>query len=496
MKINKLILLLFLSAGILSSCSKDDDDERFPVEPGGKDPDETPNLEIENYLYDAMSIYYVYEADVPELGQNYFDSETDKEEWLAGFDSPEDLFRNGLKVPAPKDRFSFIVDDYTILENSQSGISTTTGMDYGLVRIGDNGVLAYVRYVIPGSPADEAGVTRGVLFTDIDGETMTLDNYQSLLGRDGYEISVAQINNETNTISNTDEVIALNRIEITENPVLLSKVLEVDGVNVGYIMYNSFTADFDGELNAAFGELQAAGVDELVLDLRYNGGGSVESAVDLSSMITGQFEGEIFSKQTWNDLLQSQFTQEELVDRFNDKIRTEEMINSLGLTKVYIIGTRYTASASELVMNGLAPYIDVIHVGEGTVGKFQAAAPLYDSPNFTRQNRNPNHKYVIQPLIYESKNANEDAYYEEGLIPDIEAEEDIVNLLPLGDPEEPLLAAALADITGNRMAIPAVSHDSRFTKIGERGDTDVDYQRMYVDEIPEEIRKKAAEFKK
>jgi len=494
MKINKLVLLLFLSAGILSSCSKDDDDERFPVVTGGEKPGETPNLEIENYLYDAMSIYYVYEADVPELGENYFDSESDKNEWLASFDSPEDLFRNGLKVPAPKDRFSFIVDDYTVLENSQSGISTTTGMDYGLVALGETGVFAYVRYVIPGTPADEAGVERGMLFTEIDGEAMNRTNFQSLLARDSYEISLAEVNN--NVIDETGETIALTREQITENPVLVTKTLDVDGINVGYIMYNSFTADFDDELNAAFGELKAEGVDELVLDLRYNGGGSVESAVDLSSMITGQFNGEIFSKQTWNDLLQSQFSEDELVDRFNDKIRTEEMINSLGLSKVYIIGTGSTASASELVMNGLAPYIEVVHVGTSTVGKFQAAAPLYDSPNFTRQNRNPNHKYVIQPLIYESKNADEDAYYEEGLIPDIEAEEDIVNLIELGTPEETLLAAALADITGNRMAIPAISYDSRFTKIGESGETDVDYQRMYVDEIPEQIRQRVSELKK
>ncbi|PKD16986.1 hypothetical protein APR41_05980 [Salegentibacter salinarum] len=489
MKINKLILFLFLATGILSSCFKDDDDERFPVEPGG----ENPNLEIENYIYDAMSLWYVYEADVPELGDDYFDSEADKEEWLASFDSPEDLFENGLKVPEPKDRFSFILDDYTILENNQSGISTTTGMDYGLVRFGDNGVLAYVRYVIPGSPADEAGVTRGVIFTDIDGESMTLDNYQSLLARNGYDLTVAEIND--NIVSNTDETISLNRIEITENPVLLNTTINADGINVGYIVYNSFTADFDGELNAAFGELKAEGIDELVLDLRYNGGGNVETAVDLSSMITGQFDGEIFSKQTWNNFLQSQLSEDRLVDRFNDEIRTGEMINSLNLSKVYIIGTASTASASELVINGLAPYIEVVHVGSNTVGKFQAAAPLYDSPDWDRQNRNPNHKYVIQPLIYESVNANEDAYSEEGLIPDIEAEENIVALKEFGSPEDPLLATALADITGNRMAIPAISHDSRFTKIGESGDTDIDYQRMYVDEIPEEIRKKAAELK-
>ncbi|TDN81235.1 C-terminal processing protease CtpA/Prc [Salegentibacter sp. 24] len=493
MKINKLILILFLATGVLTSCSKDNNDEVIPVV-GGENPEETPNLEIENYLYDAMSIYYVYEADVPELGVNYFATSEDKNEWLSEFESPEDLFRNGLKVPAPKDRFSFIVDDYTVLENSQSGISTTTGMDYGLVAYGETGVFGYVRYIIPGSPADEAGVERGMLFTEIDGESLNRTNYQSLLGRDGFEISLAQVND--NIISETGETIALTREQITENPVLHTKTLTVDGIKVGYIMYNSFTADFDDELNAAFGELKTQNVDALVLDLRYNGGGSVESAVDLSSMITGQFEGEIFSKQTWNELLQSQFTQEQLVDRFNGQIRTEEMINSLGLSKVYIIGTGSTASASELVMNGLAPYINVVHVGTSTVGKFQAAAPLYDSPNFTREERNPNHKYVIQPLIYESKNADEDAYYEEGLIPDILVEEDIFNLKALGTPEETLLAAALADITGNRMAIPSVSYDSRFSKIGERGESDVDYQRMYVDEIPEIIRQKAAELKK
>ncbi|MBE7638961.1 peptidase S41 [Salegentibacter sp. BLCTC] len=490
MKINKLILFLGLSLGILSSCSTDNDDERFPVVKGEEDPD----LEIENYLYNAMSIFYVYEADVAELDENYFDSEADKDEWLASFDSPEDLFNEGLKVPAPKDRFSFILDDYTILENSQSGISTTTGMDYGLVAYGENGVFGYVRYVIPGSPADEAEVKRGMLFTEIDGEAMNRSNYQSLLARDGYEISLAEVND--NVISETGETIALTREQITENPVLLAKTLDVNGTKVGYVMYNSFTADFDAELNAAFGKLKAEGAQALVLDLRYNGGGNVETAVDLSSMITGQFEGEIFSKQRWNDLLQNEFTQEELVDRFNDKIRTGEAINSLNLNEVHIIGTSFTASASELVMNGLSPYINMVHVGDTTVGKFQAAAPLYDSPNFNKQNRNPNHKYVIQPLIYESKNANEDAYYEMGLIPDITVSEGYTNLIELGSPEEPMLAAALADITGNKMAIPAVSYDIRFTKIGERGETDVDYQRMYIDKIPEEVRKKAVELQK
>ncbi len=489
MKIYKFFLLLILPALLFVSCSQDEDDVI--------DDDVTTNpenLDIENYLYDAMSIYYVYEADVPELGMDYFEDQDEKNEWLSSFDSPEDLFYEGLVVPAPKDRFSFITDDYRELENRQDGISTATGMDYGLATYGDNGVLAFVRYVISDTPAEEAGVKRGMMFTDIDGERMTVDNYRELLNRESFEIDLVEIID--NTITDTDESIALTREEITENPVHLSTVIDFEGTKVGYLVYNAFTDDFDGELNDAFAELKSENIDELVLDLRYNGGGNVESAVDLASMITGQFSGEIFSKNQYNELLMnSEDDQEYFIDRFNNEIRTGDAINSLNLNKVYIIGTGSTASASELVMNGLAPYIDVIHVGTSTVGKFQAAAPLYDSPNFGRQNRNPDHRYVIQPLIYEAQNANDDAYYEEGLIPDIEAEEDITNLIPFGDAEENLLAAALADISGNRMP-QVISPSDKFQKFGEINEDAIDYQRMYIDELPAELLKKARELKK
>jgi C-terminal processing protease CtpA/Prc len=288
----------------------------------------------------------------------------------------------------------------------------------------------------------------------------------------------------------TDQTVSLTSVEYTENPVLISKVLEVEGINVGYIMYNSFTGNFDSELNAAFTDLKAQGVQELVLDLRYNGGGSVESAVDLASMITGQFEGEIFMKEQWNAKYQQAWDPESYINRFNNKIRTGEAISSLGLGKVYVLTSRRSASASELVINGLDPYIDVVQVGTNTTGKFQASVTLYDSSNFGRENANPNHTYAIQPLVLKSVNSAGVSDYINGLAPDITKKEDLRDYGTLGDPSEPLLKAALNDILGisqEQTTATMKRAEENFRTFGESEMFDPTYQKMYIEKLPSSI---------
>lgn len=484
MKNLKLILSILFVGLLFTSCSKDEEIPEPIVDP------EEPSLEVENFIYAGLNEIYLYKADVMELADDYFASDEERNEYLASFDSPSSLFYDGLT--AEQDRFSFLVDNYIELEKLFSGVSTTNGMALGLGTIGEsNDVFAYVKYVMPNTSAAEQGIERGDAFMEIDGTQMTVSNYSDLLNRNTYTITLATISN--NTISQTDETVTLTQAEYTENPVHIVKVLEIDGKKIGYLMYNSFTADFDDALNMAFAELKAGNVTELVLDLRYNGGGSVESAVDLSSMITGQFEGEVFMTEQWNEKYQTYFENEDpefLINRFNPEIRTGAKINSLNLSRVYVLTTNRTASASELVINGLNPYIDVVQVGTTTTGKFQASVTLYDSPNFGRENANPNHTYAMQPLVLKSVNSVGVSDYYDGLVPDIEVAENLNNLGVLGDPSEPLLAAAIGDITGNKTKMKRMlTGRDNFRTISTEKIEDITFQKMYINKLPPTLKK-------
>lgn len=479
-----LLLIGFLSI----SCSKD---EIPKTTESSTSLTEEKNIEVEKFIFRGMNEIYLYKADVPELADDYFSDNTTKDKYLASFNSPEDLYD---VLQSQQDKFSFMTSDYVALEKSFQGVATTNGMKFGLTYYGSgNDVLGYVQYVLPGTSAEEKGVGRGDVFTEINGINITGDNYSELLGDGNYTINLGRIENGYITMS--DQTVSLTAVEYSTNPVLISKVLEVDGQRIGYIMYNSFTADYDDELNAAFADLKGQGITELVLDLRYNGGGSVESAVDLSSMITGQFEGQIFMKEEWNQDYQTYFeanNPEYLLNKFNNKIRTGETINSLNLSRVHVLTTNRSASASELVINGLIPYIDVVQVGETTIGKFQASVTLYDSRNFGRENANKNHTYAIQPLVLKSVNRDGTSDYVNGLNPDITKEESLSNLGVLGDPTEPLLEAAINDILGKSQAKQSEAlkrAEEKFKFMGNSEMLEPTYQRMYIDEFPSGMRK-------
>lgn len=487
MKVTRLLMPVFLAGVLFTSCSKDDD---VPAVPEVEEK-EKRDIEIEQFMYAGMSDIYLYKADVPELGNGYFGNNTELDEYIRTYDTPEEFFDGIL---SSQDRFSFLVDDYVELENRFSGISKSTGVDYMLYRFSDSdAIFGVVRYILPGSPAEGKDIERGDLFTKINGETLTISNYQTLLASEEVTFHLASIND--NTVSETSETVSIANMELTENPVLISKALDIEGVKVGYVMYNSFVGDFDEELNAAFLELKGASVEELVLDLRYNGGGSVESAVDLASMITGQYEEEVFIQQQWNDTYQNLWEPESYIDRFNAEIRTGELINSLNLTKVYVLTTGSSASASELVINGLNPYIDVIQVGKTTAGKFQASVTLYDSPAMiNKTNINTNHNYAIQPLIYKSANAHGVSDYVDGLTPDVEISEALDNMGVLGNQEEPMLKAALNHILGKPQDQEETAAAKRaalqIKVIGESGMNELNYQRMYIDKLPQPLKRK------
>ncbi|AEH01862.1 S41 family peptidase [Lacinutrix sp. 5H-3-7-4] len=442
-KIARLLFLAFITINI-TSCFNDDFDDN-----------DVSTSSINDFVYRAMDIFYLYRDEVPALVEDKRNS-ANYTEYLNSFSTPETLFESLIFDRQNVDRFSFILSDYIAFEQQQQGVSVANGMEYGLLRYteGSDDVFGYVRYVLPNTSAEDAGVQRGDLFYGIDGTPLTVNNFRSLLSQDNYTINLANYNDngtpetDDDTIEQTTESIALSKAPYTENPVFKTEILQVEGENVGYLMYNGFTGSFDQALNNAFATFQANAIQHLVIDLRYNPGGSVNTATLMGSMVTGQFNGQTFTKLIYNDQLQANNTDFNFTNSFDGGT-----INNLNLDKVYVLATSASASASELVINSLSSYIDVVHVGTETVGKSQASITLYDSEDYTRNGVNPIHTYALQPLVAISVNVNEDVVPANGLTPDITISEEINNLGILGDENEPLLAEALANIAAtNRPA--------------------------------------------
>lgn len=449
-----LLGLLFLGIFFLS-CSSDDNNPQ-------PEPNVELNNEVNDFIWKGLNDFYLWKDNVANLTDNQDDNQNDYYTFLNSSGEPEDLFESLLFQPETIDKYSWIVDDYIELEQQFSGVSKSNGVDFQLVRLsGSDDIFGYVKLILPNSDASNKDIRRGDLFLEVNGQQLTLNNYRQLLfgENDNYTLGLAKI--ENNIIDTTGETINLTKQVYTENPVYLTKTFERNGKKIGYLMYNRFTSNFDAELNAAFSQLKAEGVTDLILDLRYNGGGSVRTSTYLASMITGQFNDQLFARERWNTKWQQIFENEApqfLVNNFTNQIRNtdsqgniilQETINSLNLNKLYIIATGDTASASELIINGLKPYIDVTLVGETTEGKAVGSITLYDSDNFFRtgENLNSNHFYAMQPITLEivNKLGENDI---NGFPPDITLQEDLTNMGEIGEESDPLLERTLNEAAG------------------------------------------------
>ncbi|MFD0991283.1 S41 family peptidase [Mariniflexile jejuense] len=454
MKTLKALILLCAISVFTTSCYEDKDDTQVSAS------------EINDFVWKGMNVFYLYKDNIPDLANNRFTSNKTYAEYLRSFSKPEDLFESLIYERESIDKYSWIVDDYIALEQLFSGVSTSNGMEFRLFLQPNSStnLIGIVRLVLNGSDAESKGLKRGDVFNAINGTPLTTSNYTSLIAPSSYTINLATYNtngtpeNTDDTVVSNNTSITLNKVQYAENPIYKTKIFTVKGENVGYLMYNGFTANYDTQLNAVFANFKANNVKHLILDLRYNPGGSVNSAIILSSMITGQFNGEIFSTEQWNTEFQQAFENENpelLINRFTNNNKGAAL-NSLNLNKVYVLATNASASASELIINSLDPYINVVHIGDFTTGKYQASTTLYDSDDFGRDGANPNHAYAMQPLIFKSLNKVGNTDYFNGLTPDIELKESYLNLGIIGDENEKLLAAALATIDGSISKLSAI----------------------------------------
>lgn len=435
LKISALLLFTLLT----TSCFEDRDDNVILAS------------EINDFVWKGMNAVYLYKDDIPDLANDRFTSNEQYGNYLNSFVQPEDLFESVIFQRETVDRFSRLLPNYIEFEQLLAGTSESNGIEFNLYfeQGSETEVFGIIRLVLNNSVASNLGLQRGQIFDAVNGTQLNTNNINDLLLQNTYTLNFGVYNdNGTNTldddtITSTTNSQLLTKETYTENPVHQTSIIDVDGENVGYLVYNGFNRNFDNELNTAFAEFQANNVQHLILDLRYNPGGSVLTASYLGSMITGQFTGDIYSKLVYNSGLQELNSEFNFVNSFESNT-----INSLNLNKVHILTTRRSASASELVINSLSPYIDVVQIGDFTTGKTQASITIYDSPDLSSNEINPNHTYAMQPLVANSINVNDVAVPGNGLAPNIILVESPINFGTLGDINEPLLAAAIADIQG------------------------------------------------
>jgi len=416
-KILNLLLIGITSVVLFSSCD-----------------DDSPSADKKrnNWVLQTMKTYYYWEDKIAE-------------EYMASNGSTVDFFNSLLYRKGEIDRWSFITDDVQELQNMLKGVYKSNGISfrpYYRDQDNSNDVICIIEYVEPSSPADLAELKRGEIFYKINGQKLTDQNFYDLIYRESQELTFGIINIDR-SMGELLPNIKLDAVVLETDPILKTNIVEYDGKKIAYLAYNSFIWEYREDLKAVFANFKSEGVDELVLDLRYNSGGSVSAAILLCSMIAPADKvGDVLLKGNYNEVLNEYIIKEEgeesLIDRF---IASPE---NLDLSRVVVLTTRNTASASEMVIYGLKPHMEVIQIGEQTHGKYYASNTFTDDAYYN---------WAMQPIIYRTENKDNSIDYNQGLIADVAAKDLtlVFNQQPvyeLGEPDEEFFAIAIQQLTG------------------------------------------------
>ena len=355
----------------------------------------------------------------------------------AAFSTPEAYF-SALKVTTPtasgkpRDLFSVAIDNASF-----EAITTGEDLGYGMsISRGDGGAVR-VLYVEPGSPASAVGVTRGDTIVSVDGLPVATGPEAVILAA-LFPSAAGRTHSFTlRSVAGAQRTVSLQSLKVTSTPVLSTQVLNVGGARIGYILFTGFVVSAQDQLIAAIQNLSNARIDDLVLDLRYNGGGLLTIGAQLGYMIGGaKTQGKVFERLVFNEK-RTQDASDSVLEfetfRYDPVTfdKTTTRLPSLGLGRVFVLTTGSTCSASESVINGLRGVdVEVIVLGSTTCGK----------PYAFSGKQNCGMTYL--PVEAAGVNAKGFGDYADGFAPACAVADDLAR--PLGDPSEGMLAAALS----------------------------------------------------
>ncbi len=355
----------------------------------------------------------------------------------------------GIRALQPEDnRHSY---SFVTTTAGSNAIQTGEDQDYGFfIKAGSidkvspyDSVYWYVEYVYKNSPSGTGGVQRGWYISKINNTSIGYNNASVNILNDVFFGTGSSANFEFTKGDGSTVNLNLSKAAYTANSVLYTNVFTNGATKTGYIVFNQFFGDVSRtELANTFSDFASQGINELVVDLRYNHGGSTDTQDALADLIApSSADGKTMYTYIYNDSLQagkfpllsrkyslsaSSFKQA------NNTIKVQKT-GSLNLSRVFFIVTHETASASELLINNLRPYLDVKLVGDTTYGKPVGFFPI------------PIFEYAIYPISFKTVNSVGSAEYYDGFAPD-KLTPDGINK-NWGDPTEPSLASALNYIT-------------------------------------------------
>lgn len=480
MRTISLLLCYTLFIYVLIGCK----DDKTIVKPEPPNPPPTPKEEINivsQFAYDGLSMYYKWAEDMKSKKPTISDKD------------PQKYFNSLLHTADKKYSWSWLTNDVEKLLKGFAGEYLSFGYNLTFMYANEQKkeFYAIIRYVFPNTPASEKGLQRLDLITQINGQPITNKNYNELLyNSKTIKLSISKLTKEG---IKKDKDINITPKEVNTNPVLVDSIYKIGDKKIGYLFYTGFISNYNDKLYEAFSKFKKDNVTDLILDLRYNRGGAISAASYLASMIapeTNVKSKEILTTLTYNDYLnklvdEKGWSRSNFLGTYNKEKEKNPLSANINLNKVYVIATGGSYSASELTPFCLRPYMEVVHIGGKTGGKYTASWTVtpyrpfndengkrtvnssYDEEKLSAKEKETLENWAMQPIvaIYRDKNGN-DFIETNGLIPNYELREGFGYIdywKELGSVEDVFLGQALFLITGNEKYKPVKPTQTRST---------------------------------
>ncbi len=408
-------LVAILSTCVIAACSSDDGGSGdLPVAACSDDGQK-------QFVIDAMREWYFWNDRLPaDVDLSQFATPDDLLAYLTTF-SPDLTPEDGIDNPV--DRFSFI--NTAAADQAFFGEGKFEGFGFSSRFIAENDLR--LTRVFFDSPANRAGLERGQQIVALNGRTVAEiqanEGVNAVFDLSPLDFTMRPVGG--NPDGSDDFTRSITKDIVTIDPVPQSRVIvDPDGVRppVGYMELATFISTADAAMDTVFADFRSQGVNDVILDLRYNGGGLVSTSELLGDFLGGDVaENLVYSKTVFNELRAAENNNTEFFERRG---------NSMSLVRLVVIASRSTASASELVINGMEPHVEVAIVGDDTFGKPVGQVGL----EFCEK--------ILRPTAFQTLNADDFGDYFFGLPVDCAAPDDLN--VAVGADTDPNIEAALS----------------------------------------------------